>query len=160
VRRPLLAAAVVVFVLGALYSLAAPWLAQRQLASATSALSRNDLAGAVADAKRAHSWDPLSTSVLLEWAAFEDATPLKAQDLYRRAITLEPQSSEAWFLLGDFYWAHGAWRPAYDAYSEAWKFDRFGPAGKPCGPLDQARHKVLHTWPPSCPRGRPRAVSP
>jgi hypothetical protein len=159
-RRPLLAAAGVVFAVGAFYSVAAPWLAQRQLASATSALGRNDLAGAIAHAKRAHAWDPLSTSVLLDWAAFDDADPLQAQDLYRRAISLEPQSSEAWFALGDFYWAHGAWKPAYGAYSKAWQYDRFGPAGQPCGALDQARHKVLHTWPPSCPRGRPRAATP
>jgi tetratricopeptide (TPR) repeat protein len=160
VRRPLLAAAGVVFALGALYSLAAPWLAQRQLDSATSALGRSDLPGAIAHAKRAHSWDPLSTSALLDWAAFEDDAPLKAQDLYRKAISLEPQSSEAWFALGDFYWGHGAWKPAYEAYSKAWLYDRFGPAGTPCGALDQARHKVLGTWPPSCPRGRPRAATP
>jgi hypothetical protein len=160
VRRPLLAAAGVVFAVGAFYSLAAPWLAQRHLASATSALGRNDLAGAIAHAKRAHSWDPLSTSVLLDWAAFDDNAPLQAQDLYRKAVSLEPQSWEVWFALGDFYWAHGAWKPAYDAYSKAWQYNRFGPAGTPCGALDQARHKVLGTWPPSCPRGRPRAATP
>jgi O-antigen ligase len=160
VRRPLLAAAGIVFALGAFYSLAAPWLAQRQLADATSALGRNDLAGAIGHATKAHSWDPLSTEAFLDWAAFEDDAPLKAQDLYRRAISLEPQSSEVWYALGDFYWAHGAWKPAYDAYSKAWQYDRFGPAGIPCGALDQARHKVLGTWPPSCPRGRPRAATP
>ena len=159
-RRPLLAAACVVFALGAFYSLAAPWLAQRELDSATSALGRSDLAGAISHAKRAHSWDPLSTSVLLDWAAFEDDAPLQAQDLYRKAVSLEPQSSEVWFALGDFYWAHGAWKPAYDAYSNAWQYDRFGPAGRPCGALDVARHKVLGTWPASCPRGRPRAATP
>jgi hypothetical protein len=160
VRRPLLAAAGLVFAVGALYSLAAPWLAQRQLSSATSALGRNDLAGAISHAKKAHSWNPLSTEALLDRAAFEDDAPLEAQDLYRQAISLEPQSSEAWFALGDFYWGHRAWKPAYDAYSKAWLYDRFGPAGKPCGALDQARHKVLGTWPPSCPRGRPRAATP
>jgi tetratricopeptide (TPR) repeat protein len=159
-RRPLLAAAGLVFAVGAFYSLAAPWLAQQQLADATSALGRNDLAGAIAHAKRAHSWDPLSTDALLDRAAFEDATPLEAQNLYRKAIALEPQSSEVWFALGDFYRAHGAWKPAYQAYSKAWQYDRFGPAGTPCGALDQARHKVLGTWPPSCPRGRPRAATP
>jgi tetratricopeptide (TPR) repeat protein len=156
----MLAAAGVVFAVGAFYSLSAPWLAQRQLASATSALGRNDLAGAIAHAKRAHSWDPLSTQVLLDWAAFDDDAPLRAQDLYRKAVSLEPQSSEVWFALGDFYWAHAAWKPAYDAYSKAWQYNRFGPAGTPCGALDQARHKVLHTWPASCPRGRPRASTP
>ncbi|MGZ4354939.1 MAG: O-antigen ligase family protein, partial [Gaiellaceae bacterium] len=149
-RRPLLAAGAVVFALAACYSLAAPWLAQRQLSTAVSA----------ADAKRAHSWDPLSTDVLLDWAAFEDARPLRAESLYRQAISLEPQSSSAWYALGQFYAEHGAWRLAYDAFSKAWTYDRFGPAGLPCGSLDEARHKVYGTWPPSCPRGRPRAATP
>jgi hypothetical protein len=151
VRRPLLAVGAVLFSLAAFNSLAAPWLAQRQLATAAS----------VADVKRAHTWDPLSTQVLLEWAAFEDADQLKAQDLYRQALALEPQSSEVWYALGDFYWNHEAWKPAYDAYSKAWTYDRYGPAGRPCGRLDQARHKVFHVWPAAtCPRGRPRAAIP
>lgn len=151
-RRPLLAAGAVLFALGAFYSLAAPWLAQRQLAGATSA----------AGVKRAHAWDPLSTRVLMVWAAFEDAdgNVLRANDLYRQAVSLEPQSAETWYELGLFYADHKAWKLAYDAFSKAWTYDRFGPAGTPCGALDQARHRVLGTWPPSCPRGRPRAATP
>ena len=149
-RRPILAVGAVLFALAACYSLAAPWLAQRELATAVSA----------ADAKRAHSWDPLSTDVLVEWAALEDGHPLRAESLYRQAISLEPQSSEAWYALGLFYADHNAWLLAYDAFSKAWTYDRMGPAGLPCGSLDQARHKVLGTWPASCPRGRPRAATP
>src|SRR5439155_8442351 len=82
-RRLLLAAGAVLFALAAVYSLAAPWLAQRQLATAVSA----------ADAERAHSYDPLSTEALTEWAAFEDgAGHLQlAVQLYRRAVALEPE---------------------------------------------------------------------
>jgi O-antigen ligase/polysaccharide polymerase Wzy-like membrane protein len=149
-RRPLLAVAVVLFALGACYSLAAPWLAQRQLATASS----------VADMKRAHSWDPLSTDVLVDWAALEDAHPLRAESLYLQAVSLEPQSSSTWFLLGTFYAENNAWKLAYDAFSKAWTYDRFGPAGIPCGSLDQARHEALGVWPPSCPRGRLRAATP
>jgi tetratricopeptide (TPR) repeat protein len=148
-RRPLLALAGVLFALGGVYSLAAPWLAQRQLASATSA----------ADVKRAHAWDPLSTQILMDWAAFEDADPLRAQELYRQAVALEPESSETWYALGSFYAEHKAWKLAYDAFSRAWTYDR-ATVGVPCGALDQARYKVFHVWPPSCPRGRPRAASP
>jgi hypothetical protein len=148
-RRPLLALAGVLFALGGVYSLAAPWLAQRELASATSA----------ADVKRAHAWDPLSTQILMDWAAFEDADPLRAQELYRQAVALEPESSETWYALGSFYAEHKAWKLAYDAFSRAWTYDR-ATVGVPCGALDQARYKVFHVWPPSCPRGRPRAASP
>ena len=150
VRRPLLAAGAVLFALAAFYSLAAPWLAQRQLASAASA----------ADVKRAHAWDPLSTRVLMIWAAYEDADPLRAQQLYQQAVSLEPENSETWYALGQFYADHGAWKLAYEAFSKAWTYNRFGPTGTPCGPLDQARHKAQGTWPPSCPRGRPRAATP
>jgi O-Antigen ligase len=150
-RRPLLAVGAVLFALAAFYSLAAPWLSTRELAKAVTAQA----------AKKAHGYDPLSTSALIDWAAFEDADGniLKANDLYRQAVSLEPETSETWYALGLFYWEHQAWKPAYEAFSNAWTYDRFGPAGTPCGSLDQARHKVLGTWPPSCPRGRPRAAT-
>jgi hypothetical protein len=148
VRRPLLAVAAVLFAAGAVYSLAAPWLAQRDL-----------LTLSVASAKHAHAWDPLSTEALIDQAALT-ADPLRAEPLYRQAVSLEPENSETWYELGTFYGDYGDWKRAYDALSKAWTYDKYGPAGLPCGALDQARHKVLGTWPPSCPRGRPRAATP
>ena len=147
-RRPLLALALVLFAFSAVYSLAAPWLAQRDL-----------LTLSLASAKRAHSWDPLSTEALIDQAALT-ADPLKAEALYRQAVSLEPENSETWLALGTFYGQYGDWKRAYDALSTAWTFNKFGPAGYPCGVLDQARHKALGTWPASCPRGRPRAATP
>ncbi len=147
-RRPLLAVGAVLFAVAAIYSLAAPWLAQRDL-MALSAVS----------AKRAHFWNPLSTAALTDWAAFQ-SDPLRAEALYRQAVSLEPQNSETWYALGEFYWDNRAWKLAYEAFSEAWTYNKFGPAGTPCGRLDQARHKVFGTWPPNCPRGRPRAATP
>jgi hypothetical protein len=148
VRRPLLAAAALLFACGGVYSLAAPWLAQRDLASLSAA-----------SAKRAHTWDPLSTDALIDAAAFE-VDPLRAERLYRQAVSLEPQSSETWYALGQFYADNKAWKLAYDALSKAWSYDRFGPAGVPCGALDVARHHAIGVWSPNCPRGRPRAASP
>jgi Tfp pilus assembly protein PilF len=112
-----------------------------------------------ADVRSAHSYDPVSTEVLTEWAAFEDGAGdvQRAADLYRRAVALEPQSSDTWYALGSFYYDHRAWKQAYAALGRAWQYDRFGPAGQPCGLLDQARHKVLGVWPPSCPGGARRA---
>jgi O-antigen ligase len=151
-RRPLLALGALLFALAGVYSLAAPWLAQRQLATAVNAT----------DAKRAHNYDPLSTDALIDWAAFEEGVGQlrRAEQLYRDAVALEPQSSETWYALGSFYAEHNAWKLAYDAFSKAWTYDRYGPAGIPCGALDQARHKAFGVWPSSCPRGRPRAASP
>jgi hypothetical protein len=148
VRRPLLAAAAVLFAFGAVYSLAAPWLAQREL-----------LTLSAASAKRAHAWDPLSTEALIDQAALT-ADPLRAEALYRQAVSLEPENSETWLALGTFYGDYGDWKRAYAALGKAWTYNKFGPAGYPCGVLDQARHKLLGTWPPSCPRGRPRASTP
>ena len=143
-RRPLVAVAAVLCSLAAIYSLAAPWLAQRELTNLT-----------LASAKRAHSFDPLSTDALTYEAAFE--TPVRAQKLYLDALRLEPENASLWFDLGDFYWDEHAWVQAYLAYSESWRYDKFGPAGIPCGQLDRARHKVLKVWPASCPGGRPAA---
>jgi hypothetical protein len=146
-RRPLLAAGAVLLAAASVYSLAAPWLARRELAAARP--------------EQAHSYNPLATQPLIDWAAFEDAdgNVLQAAQLYNDAVRLEPQTSSAWYALGQFYWDHQAWKPAYRAFSKAWTYDRFGPAGIPCGLLDQSRHKVTGTWPPSCPGGR-RASSP
>jgi hypothetical protein len=147
-RSLLVAAAAVVVALGAVYSLAAPWLAQRELANLT-----------LASAKKAHSYDPLSTDALTYWAALEESTnPVRAEQLYRDAVSLEPENSDTWYALGDFYFDEHRWTEAYIAYSNAWHVDRYGPAGTPCGRLDQARYKVLKVWPPSCPGGRPAAT--
>ncbi|HEY2073020.1 MAG TPA: O-antigen ligase family protein, partial [Gaiellaceae bacterium] len=149
VRRPLVTAAAVLFSLAAVYSLAAPWLAQRDLASATT----------LPQVKRAHTYDPLSTDAITEWAAFESAVdPKRALQLYRDAVSLEPQNDTTWTALGDFFWEYHRWTEAYLAYSQAWHDNKYGPMGIPCGRLDQARHKVLKVWPPSCPAGRPAAT--
>ncbi|HVP75533.1 MAG TPA: O-antigen ligase family protein [Gaiellaceae bacterium] len=149
-RRPLLAVGAALVALAGVYSLGAPWLAQRQLASATTA----------ADAKRAHAYDPLSTAALMEWADFEDGSGHleRAEQLYRQAVSLEPENSETWWALGSFYYEQKAWAQAYAALSSAWTYNRYGPAGTRCGLLDQARHEALHVWPASCPGGVPAAT--
>jgi|SRR5579859_2439987 len=146
-RRPLLAVAPIAVALAVGYSLASPWLAQRQLASAATA----------AAAERAHSYDPLSTDALFEWAAFEDVDghTARAEQLYRKEVSLEPRNSQTWYDLGAFYAGHKEWRKAYVALANAWRLDKFGPAGIPCGLLDQVRFRALGQWPPSCPGGRP-----
>ena len=144
-RRFFVTAFAVVVALAGVYSLAAPWLAQRELESATT----------VADAKRAHSYDPLSVDALQLEAALEDAAnhQLRAERLYRQAVDLEPQNSDTWYALGEFYFSYGAWRLAYDALNNAYTYDPLGPAGQPCGLLDQARKKAFNYTPPKlkCP---------
>jgi hypothetical protein len=154
VRRPLFAIAAVAFALAGIYSLSAPWLAQRELASATS----------IADAKRAHSYDPLNVDALTTWAAYEDAAgnPRRAEQLYLDAVAREPENAETWYALGAFYFDYKQWRPAYDALNNSYTYDRFGPAAKTCGLLDQARTKAFGFTPPSATscRGARRPSSP
>jgi hypothetical protein len=146
-RRPLVAAAAVLLAAAAVYSLAAPWLARRELAAVRP--------------QKAHSYDPLNTQALIDWAAMEDArgNVLHAATLYNDAVALEPESYDTWYALGLFYADHGAWQRAYEAFGKSWTYNRFGPAGEPCGMLDQARHKATGRWAPNCPGGR-RAASP
>lgn len=129
VRRPLLLAACVVFALGCVYSLAAPWLAQRAEASATTRAQFN----------RAHSYDPLNPQILLERAAFE--SPRDAERSYREAVKLEPTNPSLWLELATFYAQNGAWADAYAALSRAFRYDPLGPAGQ-CGLAQQIRRKV------------------
>ncbi|MBV8258541.1 MAG: O-antigen ligase family protein [Actinobacteria bacterium] len=146
--RRLLAAAVVLVAAGGAYSLAAPWLAQRAIAGG--------------HYTQARSYDPLSTDALSYLATDAEAfgNLRRATKLYRDEVALEPENGNTWWDLGDFYYRHGDVKDAYDALSQSWKWYPQGPAGKPCGELDQARHKVLGLWPPSCPRGSPRAATP
>ena len=128
-RRPLLAAACVVFALGCVYSLAAPWLAQRAEATATTR----------AQFDHARSYNPLDTQLLLARAQFE--SPRQAERSYRDAVKLEPTNASLWLELARFYAQNGAWVDAYRALSRAFTYDPLGPAGQ-CGLAQQIRRKV------------------
>jgi O-Antigen ligase/Tetratricopeptide repeat len=146
-RRPVLALAAAAVALAIVYSLAAPWLASRQLASAST----------VAQVKHARSYDPLSVDALLELATLEAATgnPSGALQHYTDAVKLEPENAQALYELGAFYFGYKQWTLAYDALNNSFTYDRFGPASKTCGLLDQARTKAHNYTPPkllkSCP---------
>jgi len=130
-RRPVLAVAcAVVFALGCVYSLAAPWLAQRAEAKATT----------LSAFAHAHSYDPLNTQIITDEAAFAP-TLRAAQRYYRDAITLEPTNAAVWLELTTFYAENHAWELAYKALSKAYRYDPKGPAGQ-CGLAHQIRRKV------------------
>lgn len=130
-RRSLLTVAfALLFALGCVYSLAAPWLAQRAQAKATT----------LAQLKHAHSYDPLNTSIITEEAAF--SLSLDASErYYRQAVSLEPTNPNVWLELATFYAENGAWKDAYAALSKAYRYDPNGPAGQ-CGLAQQIRRKV------------------
>jgi O-Antigen ligase len=152
-RRPLLALAGLVVAFGVVYSLTAPWLAQRAYARGTES-----------GAKQARSYDPLSVNALLLLATYEEGADLKtALKYYGEAVNLEPQNATTWYELGAFYFRQRQWLRAYDALNNSYTYDRFGAAAQPCGLLDQARFKA-HNYAPkavlkACP-GLRRASSP
>jgi hypothetical protein len=147
-QRRLIAAAAALVAVAGVYSLAAPWLAQRAIASG--------------DYASAHRYDPLSTDALSYLAenAWFDGDLGRATQLYRDEVALEPENGNTWFDLGYFYFQNREWPLAYAALSESWKWFPQGPAGRPCGLLDQARYRVLKVWPSSCPRGSRPAATP
>ena len=101
-------------------------------------------------AQRAHSYDPLSVDALTDWAASRSRRgPAARAQLYREAVSLEPQNATTWFELGDFYRHHEPWTSRTTRYSNSCTYDRFGPAAQPCGLLDQARYKALNYAPPA-----------
>jgi lipoprotein NlpI len=126
------------------YSLASPWLAQRKIASPEVA-SATSLPTAISDLKTAHSLDPLSVRALTDRADLEDlaGNPLLARSLYRQALALEPQSTEAWYAYGIFWWNHKNPRAAYVALNNAYTYDPFGRTSTHCGYLDFARRAVF-----------------
>ena len=117
----------------------------------------------MAQVKHARSYDPLSVDALLELAALEAANgnPSSALQHYVDAVKLEPENAQASYELGAFYFEYKRWLPAYVALNNAYTYDRLGPAGTPCGLLDQARKKAFNYTPPklTC-RAGGRASSP
>ncbi len=139
VRRPLLALCALAVALAGIYSLAAPWLADRALADA--------------NWTKAHSYDPLNVDAILDWATFEEATGNlpKAASLYRDATDLEPENAYTWYQRGAFYYRLKQWQDAYEALNTSYTYDRFGKAAVHCGLLDRARWNAGYRFGVRCP---------
>jgi tetratricopeptide (TPR) repeat protein len=144
----LAAAAVLALSLGVVYSLAAPWLADRRVGAAISAAEKGDVAGWIAAAKEAHSLDPLSVDALFYWASGETtkqtrASRIQAGRLYQQATQLEPRNPDTWYQLGLYELnTLDAPQAAFRDLNHSYTLDRFGPLGQPCSPLDLARRKA------------------
>jgi hypothetical protein len=130
--------------LAALYSLTAPWLADRRVNDAYAAIDRGDAAAAISAARDAHDLNPLSLDPLFVWALADEVSgdSVDALRRYLQRTRLQPENSDAWFDLGAYQFALGRYRDAYDSLNRAYGLDPFGPAGLPGGLLDQARAKL------------------
>ena len=99
------------------FALAAGLLARRAVARAAAARVARRRSR---DAKRAHTYDPLSTDALLDWAALEDATATSAARaaLPRRRSSLEPENAQRLVRRSALLLrARARWPQAYHAFS-------------------------------------------
>jgi tetratricopeptide (TPR) repeat protein len=142
--RPAPALATGVVALAVLYSITAPWLAQRRVEDAYSAIARADAADARSAARQAHDLNPLSVEPLWAWALAEATArnPGGTLEHYLDAAELQPENSDTWFALGAYEFELRRYRDAYVHLDRAYGLDPYGPAGLPGGLLDQARAKV------------------
>jgi tetratricopeptide (TPR) repeat protein len=143
-RRPVVAAAVAVAALGALYSLTAPFASGRLVDSAYNAIAAGKTEQALSDGRAAHGLNPLAVDPLLALADAEAARPDDPAALrrYRQAVALQPENSSTWYALGSFELFTGRYRAALHDLDRAYGLDPYGPAGRPGGLLDQARAKL------------------
>jgi hypothetical protein len=151
-QRWLLAGAVAMSALAALYSLASPWLADNRLDAAYDALVGIRIAAARDEAQSAHALNPLDLEPLWVWALSESLAGRngKALELYRRARDREPKNPETWYRLGEFELeVLKQPRRAYRDLNHSYTLDSYGPAGIKGGALDRARCQVD---PATCPR--------
>jgi tetratricopeptide (TPR) repeat protein len=142
--RPIAAVLAGVAGLAVLYSLTAPWLADRKVEQAFDAIGRGDARAAISAARQAHDLNSLSVEPLWAWALAEEvrANPAGTLRRYRQATELQPENSDTWYALGAYELDLRRYRSALRHLDRAYGLDPYGPAGLPGGLLDQARAKV------------------
>jgi tetratricopeptide (TPR) repeat protein len=87
-----------------LFSLAAPWVADRYVIDAYAAIDRREPGAALDDADRARTLNPLSIDALFASAAAYEAVGNEraALDQYVDAVDLQPRNWRTWYELGRF----------------------------------------------------------
>ena len=141
-REPVWAFGALLLAATVVLSLAAPYVAQRKV---DEAVAKRD----PELASQAHSWNPVSILPLLTQAAIEEQLghEQKARQLYRQAVSTQPENPDAWVELGEFELdARNDPCSAYRALSEAYKLDRYNPVvSAKGGALDVARAKAVRS---------------
>jgi cytochrome c-type biogenesis protein CcmH/NrfG len=138
--------------LASLYSLGAPWLAERRVDESYAALDGNQIATAISKARSANRLNPFSYQPhwALAGAALVAGDSSAARVEYEKAAILQPENSETWYVLGQYEVRTGRFVRACYALDLAYRLDPRGPPGKPGGLLDQVKKRL-----PGCPGSTP-----
>ena len=143
-ERPWVAALAVGCLLGAVYSIAAPWLAANRTSDGYAALADLRPAAAASAARDAADFNPFSVQPIwvlaTAYAAVGDRAEAERQ--FERATRLQPENPDTWLNLGLYELGRCDVFPAYRALNRTYTLDPFGTAGIPGGPLDQSRAYV------------------
>lgn len=129
-RSMLWAGATVLLAVAVLFSLATPWVSNRKVDDAYAALRRGDVRGALDDADRAHSLNPLSIGPLFALAAAEESSgdDQSAINWYARAVELQPRNWRTWYELAQFELSKGNRDAGILHLQRARQLDPLGPA--------------------------------
>jgi hypothetical protein len=128
-RDALWAAGVAAIALAGVYSLSAPWLADRKIDAAFSAIERGDFASAADDAEQARALNPTSVEPLFALGYIQDALGQfdRARDYYADAVAVQPANREAWYLLGQLEYDNKRYQDAYERFNRMYALDPHGP---------------------------------
>ena len=128
-REPLWAAGVVALALAAVYSLGAPWLADRRLNEAYDAIEAGNLGVAAEKARQARALNPTAVEPLFAQGFIQDAVGEfdRARELYARAVEVQPENREAWFQLGKLEYETKRYADARERFQKMYALDPHGP---------------------------------
>jgi tetratricopeptide (TPR) repeat protein len=148
--RRLSLAAVAALALAGVYSLAAPWLAERRVGEAYDALAAGELAVAADRARDARSLNPTSVEPLFALGdiAFAQGQFDRAREQYVRATEVQPANRETWFRLGQLEYEVERYQDALVHFDQMYVLDPHGPH---VNWVNGTRCKLNRNVP--CPRG-------
>jgi tetratricopeptide (TPR) repeat protein len=129
-REPFWAVGAILVAAVSLFSLAAPWLAAREVENAYEEVDRSEIRAAVDSAKRAKTLNPLAVEPLFALAAAEEARGADRAALLRyvEAVELQPLNWQTWFELGRYELATGRRERAIRHLQRSRELDNLGQA--------------------------------